>query len=554
VNVAVDSLLSPILDASRHDPERSALVFVRDDGREERVSAGRLAGEVERYAAALSGCGARPGEPVLLLLPHSLELTFVFWGALRLGALPSIFPGPTEKLDPAIYRGQLRALMESAGASLVVAGADLLPEVSPGPGRAVTVETLLAATPGSVRERVPGGDDPAALIYSSGTTGLQKGIAHSHRAILAQLEVLVSTFRIGPDDVVASWLPLFHDLGLITTLFLPAVAGIPVVHLSPFAWARSPGSFLRAIQSHRGTLTWTPNFALNHTVRSLRDKDREGLDLSSLRLVVVSAEPVRAASLASFRAALEPYGFQGTLAAGYGMTEISGPATLTRLGEEPRVDRVAPAPLLEEGRAEPCAADAPGAVTFVSNGRPVAGVTLRIVDDGGRPVGERRVGEIELRSGFVLDGYHRRPDLTAQVIRDGWYVTGDMGYLVEGELYVCGRKKDLIIVGGKNLYPDDVEAAVQLTELRPGRVVAFGVPDEALGTEGLVVVAELREPLPPDRRRALEIEVRRRVLTGFGVVLSAVLLVPSGWVIKTSNGKIARAANREKFERSQAPL
>ncbi|TLM80401.1 MAG: fatty acyl-AMP ligase, partial [Actinobacteria bacterium] len=352
------------------------------------------------------------------------------------------------------------------------------------------------------------------LQHSSGTTGLQKGVALSHRAVLRQLEVYAGALHIDPaSDVIVSWLPLYHDMGLIASFLLPLLLGVKLVLMSPFDWVRAPYRLLQSISAHRGTLTWLPNFAYNFCAQKIRDRDLLGVDLSCLRAVINCSEPCRAESHAAFAERFAGYGLHpAALMTCYAMAEnvfavtqagLDGPVTLDVIDRDAlQIERVArPAP--GDGRA---------AVTMVSNGRPLANVAVRIVDAGGADLPERAVGEIALRSDCMLSEYYHRPDATEQAfLPGGWYRTGDLGYLAGGELYVSGRMKDLIIVGGKNIYPQDIEAAAsQVPGVHPGRVVAFGLFDEAAGTEEVALVAEV-DTVDEVEREALGEAIRQAV-------------------------------------------
>jgi acyl-CoA synthetase (AMP-forming)/AMP-acid ligase II len=394
----------------------------------------------------------------------------------------------------------------------------------------------------------------ALIQFTSGTTGGQKGVRLSHAALLHFLTTCSESIGVIRDDVVVSWLPLYHDLGVITGLLLPLSQGITTAMISPAHWVRAPIVMLRALHDLRGSLTWMPNFAFSHIARTVRDADLEALDLSAWRFSATGAEPVREDSIAGLCARLARCGLRPeSIRAGYGMAENTLTATIT--SESPRVDRISAADFQSRRVARPVPASTPGALPFVSNGRPLPGVEVAIADERGRHLAEREVGEILLRSGNLFDGYHLRPDLTAAALQDGWFRSGDLGYLAEGELYVCGRLKDLMIVGGVNINPEDVEAIADRTAgIQPGRAVVFGVPDADLGTERIVVVAELRDPDPGQGvARAVEAALRKAVLDGLGVAVGTVRFVPRGWISKTSSGKLPRGASRERYLKLLAP-
>jgi fatty-acyl-CoA synthase len=498
----------------------------------------------------------------VLILPHSEALAFSFFGAILHGAIPAIMPFLTEKLSPETYRRSLKSLFEVTAPAAVVTYPEFLGEVqdaiSPGGSvRKVLLSTEVAPQPAPDfsamrgRERAPEG--VVLLQHSSGTTGLQKGVALSHAAVFRQLENYADALRLRPEDTIVSWLPLYHDMGLIAGFILPVLRGIPLVLMSPFDWVRAPQKLLQAVSRHHGTLSWLPNFAYNFCAQKIRDRDLEGVDLSSWRAVINCSEPVHFKSHQLF---LERFRAQGlkkeALATCYAMAENVFAVTQGGIDAPVTADRIGQRGLLVERVASP-AADGEAAMTMLSCGRPIAHVEVKVVDDSRRELPARHVGEVMLRSDCMLTGYYRRPDLTEKAFYGGWFLTGDLGYLAEGEVYITGRRKDLIIVGGKNVYPQDLESlASEVPGVHPGRAVAFGVFSEELGTEEVVMVAEMEEgEIPQNQMEAaaqrLSEEIRRRVTQGSDVALRQVRIVPQGWLLKTSSGKIARGTNREKY-------
>ena len=555
-SMSYQTLVEPVIDRARRAPDHLSLVFMAEDGSEQRLNAAQFHQEAVTYAQALHARGVEPADLVILVLPHLLELPVAFWGALYLGAIPSIFPFLSEKLDPTLYMERVRALVcHSRARAVITAPAfktaleTLLREVD---CHLLTIDEVNSAhEPGDSHFNLvkPTAETIAFLQHSSGTTGLQKGVALSHRAVLNQLTAYHQAIALHTEDVIVSWLPLYHDMGLIAGFILPLVTGTPLVLMSPFHWVRDPKILLWAIHQQRGTLAWLPNFAYNHCVRSIRRRDLAGLDLSSWRAAINCSEPVRQDSHHLFLERFAPYGFrQDALATCYAMAENTFAVTQSRPGQPPVVDWVHRHRLQHENRAIPLDLTAPEAISVVSCGLPISGTDLAIVDEAGQLLPERYVGEIIIRSNSMLSEYYRRPDLTEQAIRNDWYHTGDMGYLAEGHLYVSGRKKDLIIVGGKNIYPQDLEAiANDVPGLYPGRTVAFGVSDERLGSEGIVMVCELAQTPDAAEMKTIESQLRRRIVQDLDVTLADVRLVNKRWLLKTSSGKIARSANREKY-------
>jgi fatty-acyl-CoA synthase len=339
-------------------------------------------------------------------------------------------------------------------------------------------------------------------------------------------------------------------MGLIAGFVLPLVTGTTLVLISPFKWVRDPKCLLQAIHRYKGTLCWLPNFAYNHCARVIRTNEIDGLDLSSMRAFINCSEPVYLQSHRVFLEKFQPFGVQEeALSTSYAMAENTFAVTQNPVGEKTKIDWVSTRKLQEERLAIPMEAETPGSSPVVSCGSPILGSEIRVVDEKGKPLPERKIGEIALRSNCMLNGYYRRKDLTSKAILDGWYFTGDMGYLADGELFVTGRKKDLIIVGGKNIYPQDLEAiANEMEGFVPGRCVAFGLYDENLGSEKIVMVCEVeKEGLSENEQRELEMDFRRRVVKQSEVAISDIRLVKRRWLIKTSSGKISRSANRAKY-------
>ncbi|MEK6255843.1 MAG: AMP-binding protein, partial [Chloroflexota bacterium] len=390
-------------------------------------------------------------------------------------------------------------------------------------------------------------DKIAFLQHSSGTTGLQKGVALSHQSVLNQLSSYSKAINLTSDDVIVSWLPLYHDMGLVAGFVMPLVAGIPLVLMSPFEWVRKPHMLLNAIHQYNGTLAWLPNFAYNHIARTVRPQFVDGVDLSKWRAVINCSEPVLVESHQVFSDKLSEYGFvESALSTCYAMAENTFAVTQSKLGTSPKIDVIDLVAMQEERQARP-ANNGKAEVSVVSCGKPIEGTELRVISDKS-DLPERHIGEIAVRSNSMLTEYYHRPDLTTQEIRAGWYFTGDMGYIAEGELFITGRKKDLIIVGGKNIYPQDLEAiANDIEGIYPGRAVAFGIFDERLGTEGVVLVCELKGPSDEDGQYQIEKELRGLISKATEIALSDIRLVAERWVIKTSSGKIARDDNRKKY-------
>ena len=336
----------------------------------------------------------------------------------------------------------------------------------------------------------------AFIQHSAGTTGLQKGVALTHAAVLRQLEHLAQALKIdGASDRIYSWLPLYHDMGLIACFMLPMAWHIPIVMQSPLDWVMHPETMLQVISEHKCTLAWLPNFAFQFVPRRTRPNRRAQYDLSSVRALINCSEPVRSNSMDEFQNAFSSIGLKpGALQSSYAMaenvfavtqSEVDRPSGPTRIWADGREFRTS-------HRVVRIAEDSAGSISFTSSGRLLPNHEVRIVSDSGAPLADGYAGEILIKSDCLFDGYYNRADLTAKAIVDGWYCTGDLGFLFEGELYVVGRKKDLIIVGGENIYPQDIEEiAACHPAVHDGRVIAMGVYNPEFGTEEIMIVAEV---------------------------------------------------------------
>jgi len=510
------------------------------------------------YAQAFHEAQIDPGDVVVLILQHGDSLLYAFYGSILYGAIPSIMPFLTEKLAPEKYRHDLAALIAVTKPLAIVTYPEFLEEVkaavaaSPqNPVRAILVSDQIKPMDtvdfkfAKGLHRSP--EDIVLLQHSSGTTGLQKGVALSHRAVLNQLQSYSESIRLKDDDVIVSWLPLYHDMGLIAGFVMPIMKRIHLVLMSPFDWVRAPAKLMQAVSKYRGTLSWLPNFAYNFCALRTRERDLEGVDLSSWRAIINCSEPTRYESHQAFLKKFSPYKLKPeALATCYAMAENVFAVTQAGIESAVTVDSIDRLALQSEGIARPLAA-ADTTVNMLSNGRPIPNCKVKIVDEARNDLPERRLGEVALQSDFMLTGYYHRDDLTQKVFQDGWYLTGDLGYMANGELYVTGRKKDLIIVGGKNVYPQDIEEiASSVDGVHSGRVVAFGIFNDKEGTEDVVMVVEADTEDEEERNRIAD-DVRQKVTRTSDVALRNVQVVDAKWVLKTSSGKTSRAANRDKY-------
>ncbi|HXJ90655.1 MAG TPA: AMP-binding protein [Candidatus Binatia bacterium] len=530
-----------------------------DEDDHQTITFGQFRHAARAQAAAFAQQGILEKDRVVLIMPQGIAAMSAFAGAMMLGAVPAFLAYPNFKVEPAKYRSGLAGVTANLGAKAVVIDEsfpeDLLDCV------ALTSETkLLRATTdqppvdrlNSRSEITP--ESLAFIQHSAGTTGLQKGVALTHAAVLRQLGYLAAALKIDSGrDRVYSWLPLYHDMGLIAAFMLPMVCHVPIVMQSPLDWVMQPEAMLQVVNEYKCTLAWMPNFAFQFVPRRTPQSRWGDYDLSSLRALINCSEPVRAGSMREFQKA---FGIrEGVMQSSYAMAENVFAVT------QSEIDR-GPVTIWADGqqfRAAHTIARVPqptnGAVSLASSGRLLPNQRVKILSDSGEPLVDAAVGEIAIQSDCLFEGYYNRYDLTQQVIVDGWYRTGDLGFMFDGELYVVGRKKDLLIIGGENIYPQDIEEIVSAhPAIHDGRVVAMGVYNPNLGTEEAVVVAEVeQEEFMSDAVR-LEQEIRSLVISGLGVAVRTILLKPPMWIVKSTAGKPARSATREKLLREHPEL
>jgi len=548
---------------AERDLEREAVVHLRAGEPALRISRGQLLRDAERVAAQLAGYGVQPGDVCALIVRHQPGFYALYAGVVALGAVPAVLAFPNPRLHPDKFVRGLAGMAQRSGLHFVLTERELAARIAPlvsgdassvravlfplewsEPASLPSVSSVTAVRQHAMSAAGEGADAPCVLQHSSGTTGLQKAVVLSHRAVLAHVERYAEAIALSAHDKVVSWLPLYHDMGLIAAFHLPLATGTPLVQLDPFEWIRAPVLLLEALASERATLAWLPNFAYNFMADRIHDDDVAGLDLSSLRMLINCSEPVRAASHRKF---LERFASLGVspraMSVAYAMAETTFAVTQTLPGERARELRVSRR-ALERGEV---VLDA-GADTraCVSCGRPIRDCEVRVMDEAGEPLPEGRVGELWIRSRSLFDGYQNDPERTATALCDGFYKSGDLGFIWQAEVFVIGRKKDLIIVAGKNLSPEDIEdACAAVPGVLAGRVVAFGLDDEASGTESVCVIAE-SETRDPTAAAALRLAIIKAAMA-IDVTVHRVELAVPRWLVKSSSGKLSRQENRARL-------
>lgn len=537
-----------------HQPDRTHLIYLDAGENPVPMTYGRLWNEARAVAAALQARGIAPNEAVALMLPTCPEFFPCFCGILLAGAVPVPIYPPARPQEIEDHLRRHAAILANAGARLLIADARvalparlLLGQVE-GLAGVEMAETLIAE--GGAPVAVPAHADGLALLqYTSGSTGVPKGVTLTHAQLLANIHAMARAARVGRDDVFVSWLPLYHDMGLICAWLSSLAYALPFVVMSPLAFLARPARWLQAIGRYRGTLSGAPNFAYELCLKRIPDAELAGFDLSSWRIAFNGAEPVSADTVTRFAARFAACGLRPeALAPVYGLAECAVGLALTP-GRGARIDSIRRADFALRGEAVPSeeAGNDGDAMRFVLCGQPLPGYAIRVVDEAGAELPERREGRIQFRGPSATAGYYRNAEATARLIRDGWWETGDRGYLLDGEIVPSGRVKDIIIKGGRNLHPQEIEQAVgAVAGIRKGCVAAFGSPDPASGTERLVVMAELA---PSADESAVRGQAQAAVVAVAGLPADDVVLSTRRIVLKTSSGKVRRAASRELYER-----
>jgi fatty-acyl-CoA synthase len=516
-----------------------------------------------RYGGALQALGLKKGDRVALILPDNQDFVFAFLGALRAGIVPVPIYPPAGLRKLGGYLENTLHVVKKSGARMVVTDADvkrLLGTVqvqAPELEKIAAVEAIRKAREELKPEKV-GLDDVAFLQFTSGSTSAPKGVVLTHDNIAHNIHAFMRSGLKVEDavDTGVSWLPLYHDMGLIGFLLGPMFHRCTVTFLPPLVFLKRPVRWLETMSRLRATISFGPNFAYALCVKRVREEDMQGLDLSSWRAAGCGAEPIRAGNLRDFADKFAPIGFNPrVLVPCYGMAEATLAISFETLGRGVRVDVVDGDELAGEAKARPVAVEAPGSLEIASCGRTFEGHDLQVFDpedaESAHPLPERSVGEIRVRGPSVTKGYFNEPELTREAFAGGWLRTGDLGYLVDGDVYICGRMKELIIVNGRNYYPQDLEwEASRVAGVRKGNVIAFGTR-KPMGDRERVIIAFETGSNDAVARETLAQEVRKAVRSGTGLSIDDVVAVDVGVLPKTSSGKLKRNETRWLYETGQ---
>ena len=534
--------------------DRPHVVLPEEGGGETILSYRELAARARRAAVFFRRRGLEPGSRVALMLPTGLDFFVTFFAILYARAVPTPLYPPLRATEIEDHLKRQSKILDNAEAKILVAAGEahraarLLKFRVPSLETVVTTEEIFAEEAGPLQDSGRDPIDPALFQYTSGSTGDPKGVVLTHANLLADIRAMGTALRASASDVFVSWLPLYHDMGLIGAWLGSLYYGVPLVILSPLSFLVRPERWLWAIHRYRGTISAAPNFAFELCTRRIEESAIAGLDLSSLRAVANGAEAVSADTIRRFSARFAPYSLRAdAMLPVYGLAENAVGLAFPPLGRAPIVDRVDRDALAESGVAAPARPDDPAAAEFVCCGGPLPGHELRVLDASGEAA-ERREGRIQFRGPSATAGYFHNDAKNRELFEGGWLNTGDLGYLANGELFVTGRAKDIIIRAGRHIYPTELEEAVgNLPGIRKGCAVAFGSRDPGSGTERLIVIAETRATSP-----AALSALRDAVGEALGRLLDAppedIVIVPPHTVPKTSSGKLRRTALRELYE------
>ena len=524
------NLMEVFCTSGERYPDDLAFTFLDCELNAREYSYKQLWAAVTNVAGRLKQLGFTNKTPIGILL-HSQESQVIHYlAALSVGLIPAILTPSNRKLRPEIFEETIKSLVECCRFSAIITDTDVLTVDA----TLLEPETLKIVR--NSQRRADPIEDTAILQFTSGTTGIKRGVEISHSAIIRSLHVYAEAIRLGRSDKILSWLPLYHDMGFIACLNLPLAFSVHCIMINPLDWVANPSLFIQAASQYRATLSWNPNFAYAFMAGRVGLEQLDNIDLSCLRALVNCAEPVTVESQRRFKARFGTYGLKNNVFRGcYAMAEATFALTDGQEDDPGYLDVLGP-----------LGSDLVVKLPQISVGHALPDIELAIVDEANRHVADREMGELWVKSPLLFTGYYNNPDATAVAMRGEWYKTGDLGYRVGQEYYVCSRKKDLLILNGVNIFPQDVEELVSSVDgVTAGRVVAFSQFSEQFQSDMLIVLAESGAPV--SEKKDITIRIRQAILAMFQVANFHVHLLPTMWLIKSSSGKIARLANKTKW-------
>lgn len=536
------------------EPNRPHIYLHDSHGEEDIISYGQLLQSATAVAQGLLYRGLTPQQTVAIMLPTGCDFFSAFFGVLLAGGIPvPIYPPFRANQIEDYIKHETKILTNAMTHTLITFTAvsslsHVLREYVKPLKHIITVAELSQDQHHSPLPEL-NSQQLALIQYTSGSTGDPKGVQLTHANLLSNIRSIGEALNITPHDVVVTWLPLYHDMGLIGTWLGSLYHGVPVTIMSPITFLTHPEKWLWAIHYHRATISAAPNFAYELCLNKINEKKLIGLDLSSWRCAFNGAEAIYPKTLERFIKKFSPYGFKATsLYPVYGLAENSVALTIPTMGQAPLIDRIDRATMDELKIAKTADPTNKNALEFISCGKAIPNHLIRIVDDEDKELGERQAGHLEFQGPSAMQGYFQNPKATQEALHGEWRRTGDLAYIADGNLYITGRKKDLIIKAGRNIYPQEVEAIVeQVPGIRKGRVIAFGTADKRKGTEKLIIVAETHEK---DKEAQQEIQntIIERIANVIGIPPDEVITAPPDTITKTSSGKLQRNACKKAYE------
>lgn len=549
----IETIPGRIFQYVQANPSRICIFFrdldAQDDNSDQEISYAQLWSRASQLASHLDF--VQEGNHIMIVMPLCIDLLATHLAIMLRGGVPSIFAHPSPKITNDVYAAKLHHSFEAMHPQAVITTKEFSTSVK-GAARNFKLQIFIPPELGLTSTEINRNwiecatVSTAVIQFSSGSTGLQKAVALSHEMIIQQCDSYANAIKLNQKhDKICSWLPLYHDMGLFTSWLMPVLHGIPIALIDPFQWVKQPLSIFRLIKDTGGTLCWLPNFAFTLLTQRAGVENLDKLDIASMRGFINCSEPVSGASLQHFQSKFEKIGVRpSSLWTCYAMAEnsfaVSSASEGLAMSEAVRLDRDE----LSKGNINIC----DDGILIVSCGKPIEGTTVAVVDaiEGVEIPG--RIGEIIINSPYMLKNYYRASETTrAPIDPDGWYHSGDLGFLHKGSIYVTGRKKDLLIVGGRNIYPQDIEAICdQMKGAIPGRSAALGMMNDNSGTEKVILILET--VLTDDAEKgALMSNIRKAAIEQLDCTIADIRLVPQMWLMKTSSGKIARQLNLDKY-------
>ena len=531
-----------------------------------------LISKAQQYSFLLKENGIKRGEVCALIIRHNPNFYPLYMAVSSLGAIPAVLAYPNPRLHPDKFRQGIEGMSQRSGLDWLLTEREIEPIIKPLVEKeGSTIKGIRFPLEWKMENpeiwQMKEGDsiisfnsflneidklhnsikdsDPFLLQHSSGTTGLQKPVLLSNRAVLDHVKYYSDAIQLSENDKIVSWLPLYHDMGLIAAFHIPLAFGIPSVQIDPFEWVIAPSLLFEAITKEKCTVSWLPNFSYNMMADKIQDYDLEDINLQCMRMFINCSEPVRDESHRKFYNRFKKFGLKlNSLATCYAMAETTYAVTQTKPQSKPAVlfvDRQE----LSRGKIK-VINDREASKPYVSSGSTIKGCEIKIVDENRNEIDSDSIGEIAIKSVSMFDGYRNYPEKTSEVLQEGWYYSGDYGFKYKDEFYIIGRKKDIIIVAGNNIYPEDIEDEVgKVNGIIPGRVVAFGEEDIEIGSEQISVVAETNIQNETEQKK-LKMDIIKSGMN-IDVTIRKIYLVPPRWLIKSSAGKPSRRANKERI-------